>query len=167
MCGGRASLGSLDLMRCPNGAAVIIEFAELRELSGRVTMVDGSFDPLHDGHVAYFRAAAELGRPLLCNVATDDWTRTKHPVLLPRERRVRVIDALRDVAYVHAGEQSTAEVLRELIPAVYAKGVDWRDRGGIPQIEAEICRELNIELCYLDTVLNSSTELLRRYRSGS
>lgn len=146
---------------------MIVDFFQLRALTRQVTMVDGSFDPLHDGHIAYFRAAADLGRPLLCNVATDDWTRSKHPVLLPRERRVRVIDALRDVAYVHAGDNSTAEVLRQLSPAVYAKGSDWRDRGGIPQREADVCRELGIELRYLDTVLNSSTELLRRYRSES
>ncbi len=154
-------------MKCRVGAHVIVDFFQLRALTRQVTMVDGSFDPLHDGHIAYFRAAADLGRPLLCNVATDDWTRSKHPVLLPRERRVRVIDALRDVAYVHAGDKSTAEVLRQLSPAVYAKGSDWRDRGGIPQGEVDVCRELGIELRYLDTVLNSSTELLRRYRSES
>ena len=167
MCGRTASPHSLDLVKCRVGTIVIVDFSELRALSRRVTMVDGSFDPLHDGHVAYFRAAAELGLPLLCNVATDGWTRSKHRVLLPRERRMRVIDALRDVAYVHAGDRSTAEVLRELMPAIYAKGSDWRDRGGIPLIEAVICRDLNIEVRYLDTVLNSSSELLRRYEAES
>jgi len=146
---------------------VIVDFSRLPALARQVTMVDGSFDPLHDGHIAYFRAAADLGHPLLCNVATDDWTLSKHRVLLPRERRVHVIDALRDIAYIHAGEQSTAEVLRQLNPAVYAKGSDWRDRGGVPRLEAEVCRQLDIELRYLDTVLNSSTELLRRYGANS
>lgn len=154
-------------MECRVGTDVIVEFSQLRSLSRQVTMVDGSFDPLHDGHIAYFRAAAALGRPVLCNVATDDWTQSKHRVLLSRDRRMLVIDALKDIAYVHAGSYTTAEVLRELIPATYAKGSDWRDRGGIPVVEAEICRDLEIEVRYLDTVTNSSSELLRKYEDGS
>ncbi len=47
-------------------------------------MVDGGFDPLHGGHIAYFRAARELGRPLLCNLSGDDYVRAKHEPLLPR-----------------------------------------------------------------------------------
>ena len=34
-------------------------------------MVDGGFDPLHEGHIAYFAAAAELGVPVLCNLASE------------------------------------------------------------------------------------------------
>ena len=28
-----------------------------------VTIVTGGFDPLHSGHIAYFKAAKELGNP--------------------------------------------------------------------------------------------------------
>jgi nicotinic acid mononucleotide adenylyltransferase len=46
----------------------MIAFDALKEYRGRVAMVDGAFDPLHRGHIEYFRAAAELGLPLLCNL---------------------------------------------------------------------------------------------------
>ena len=29
-------------------------------------MVDGAFDPLHHGHIEYFRRAKEVGGTLLC-----------------------------------------------------------------------------------------------------
>ena len=64
-------------------------------------MVDGAFDPLHRGHIEYFRAARELGVPLLCNVASDRYVRTKHPPLLPEDQRAAVIDAIRFIDYMH------------------------------------------------------------------
>ena len=39
-------------------------------------MVDGAFDPLHQGHVEYFNRAREIGGALLCNIAPE-----AHPVL--------------------------------------------------------------------------------------
>ena len=56
---------------------MILEFSQLKNYRGRVAMVDGAFDPLHRGHVEYFRAAAEtLDVPLLCNVASDRYVPT-------------------------------------------------------------------------------------------
>lgn len=126
-------------------------------------MVDGAFDPLHDGHIAYFRAASELGAPLLCNISSDDYVQTKHPPLLRDEQRVRVIDAIRYVDYVHLSRTSTAEVLRELIPRAYVKGVDWEKR--LPVEETKLCEALGIEIVYLDTVRDSSSRILDDYEA--
>jgi len=65
---------------------VILAFEQLKDYRTQVAMVDGAFDPLHRGHIEYFRAAAaQLDVPLLCNVASDRYVRTKHPPLLPEE----------------------------------------------------------------------------------
>jgi glycerol-3-phosphate cytidylyltransferase-like family protein len=40
---------------------MIVATEQLGAHRGRVAMVDGGFDPLHGGHVAYFREAARLG----------------------------------------------------------------------------------------------------------
>jgi len=50
---------------------MIVDSRGLSELARKVVMVDGSFDPLHDGHIAYFAEAAALGMPVLCNIAPD------------------------------------------------------------------------------------------------
>ncbi|MFM9085975.1 MAG: adenylyltransferase/cytidyltransferase family protein [Acidimicrobiia bacterium] len=146
---------------------MIVSSAELGSLIGRVTMVDGSFDPLHDGHVAYFRAAREIGHPVLCNVTTDAWTAAKHPVLLPAERRAAVLDAVRWIDYVHVADGPTVEVLGALRPLVYAKGNDWLARGGVPEEEREACARLGIEVRYLDTVRNSSSAVLADFARRS
>lgn len=130
-------------------------------------MVDGSFDPLHDGHIAYFIAAQNLGNPVLCNIASDQWTQTKHAILLEAAQRAAVIDSIRYIDLVHISTATTASVLSELKPAVYAKGSDWRDRGGIPKQEQEICSSHGIKVVYLDTIKNSSSELLQKYSKGT
>lgn len=144
---------------------MIVDSRGLAELARKVVMVDGSFDPLHDGHIAYFEAAAALGVPVLCNIAPDSWTRGKHKVLLPQPVRAVVIDAIRHVSYVHASDLTTNEVLRILKPSMYVKGDDWRERGGIPAAEQATCDENDIEVVYVDTVRNSSSRILRDWTS--
>jgi cytidyltransferase-like protein len=140
---------------------VIVATDGLAGLPAPLTMVDGGFDPLHAGHVAYFRAAAELGDPVLCNVSPDTWVERKHAPLLPQADRAVVIDAIRHVDYVHVSSLPTLEVLQRLRPRRYAKGADWRGR--LPAEELRICAELAIEVIFLETVTNSSTAILQHY----
>jgi cytidyltransferase-like protein len=145
---------------------MILSTADLAQVAGKVVMVDGSFDPLHDGHIEYFRQAAGLGLPVLCNVAPDSWTEKKHPVMLEQAKRAVVLDAIRFISYVVIADLSTAATLEAVQPKIYAKGSDWKARGGIPREEQSICDRLGIEVVYLDTVLNSSTQLVRRLSRG-
>jgi cytidyltransferase-like protein len=142
---------------------VIVETAQLPSLAGQVAMVSGGFDPLHPGHIAYLRAASELGAPVLCNVSPDDWVARKHPPLLTQAERIQVIDAIRFVDYTHAEQTTTANVLRQLRPRYFVKGADWRER--LPEDERALCAEHGIELVFLDTVVDSSSDVLRRYRA--
>ena len=140
---------------------MIVAFEELPQYRGRVAMVDGAFDPLHRGHIEYFRAAAGLGLPLLCNVASDRYVHTKHPPLLPEDQRAAVVDAIRYVSYTHVNRFDTETVLRQLRPRYYVKGRDWEGR--LPPEQVVICRECGIDVVYLDTVLDSSSRLLKTY----
>ena len=142
---------------------MILEFARLKDYRGRVAMVDGAFDPLHRGHVEYFRAAAEkLDVPLLGNVASDRYIRTKNrPPLLPEDQRAAVIDAIRYITYTHINLFDTETILRELRPKYYVKGSDWQGR--LPAEQVTICGEHGVEVVYLDTVFDSSTRILTEY----
>ena len=140
---------------------MIIAFDDLAAHRGSVAMVDGAFDPLHAGHIAYFAEAAELGRPVLCNVAPDKYVEGKHFPFLPQSERARLIDALKPIAYVHANLFDTEAVLRELRPQYYVKGKDWE--GKLPEEQVAICKEAGTEIVYLDTVRDSSTAVLRRF----
>jgi cytidyltransferase-like protein len=140
---------------------VIVSTDQLIKYRQQVAMVDGGFDPLHPGHIDYFRDAAKLDVPLLCNVSPDDWVQRKHAPLLTQAERGRVIDAIRFVDYVHLSRGTTEEVLRVLRPRYYVKGVDWADK--VPRSEVEICTEYEIEIVFLDTVTNSSTGIVERF----
>ena len=128
-----------------------------------VTMVDGCFDPIHQGHVAYFEAAAAFGDDVFCFVAADKYISTKHPVLLPGEDRICVINAFRNVQICNLGNCSTAEALSVVKPKRYVKGADWKIKG-LPQNEIQICNTLGIEIIFVDTTLNSSSRLIERLR---
>jgi len=140
---------------------VIVSFDRLCDYRGAVAMVDGAFDPLHRGHIEYFKAASALGVPLLCNVASDRYVRSKHPVLLPEDQRAAVVDAIRYISYTHVNQFDTETVLRELRPRFYVKGRDWVDR--LPPEQVAICGQYNIEVVYLDTVLDSSSRILEQF----
>jgi len=141
---------------------VIIPTQQLGGLAGTVTMVSGGFDPLHPGHLAYFRSAAALGVPLLVNVSNDEWVGRKHVPLLTQAERIQLIDALAMVEYAHAEQGPTFEVLRALRPRYFAKGADWEGR--LPHEELDACRDGGTEIVFLDTVVDSSTDVLRRFR---
>jgi cytidyltransferase-like protein len=142
---------------------MILTTDQLRDFADQLVMVDGSFDPLHEGHIAYFRDAAEFGLPVLCNVAPDEWTVSKHAVLLSQPQRGIVIDAIRYISYVHLAQTSTCNILELLRPRMYVKGIDWLARGGVPHDEQLLCQNLGIEIKYLDTVSNSSSQILAKW----
>jgi cytidyltransferase-like protein len=143
---------------------VIVTFDDLKTYRGAVAMVDGAFDPLHRGHIDYFRAAAAaVDVPLLCNVASDRYVRSKHPPLLPEDQRAAIVDAVRYIAYTHINEFDTETILRELRPTHYVKGKDWEGR--LPPEQVRICAEHQIRVVYLDTVHDSSTRILEQFLS--
>lgn len=135
---------------------MIVSFEQLADLRGKVAMVDGGFDPLHYGHVLYFRKASEFGLPVLCNVSSDSYVSTKHPVLLPQDVRCQLIDEFKSISYVHASRRSTAEVLEQARPKIYIKGSDWDGR--LPEVETQVCRRNGVEVKFVDTVVDSSSK---------
>ena len=141
---------------------MILEFHQLRDYRQQVAMVDGAFDPLHRGHIEYFRAAAAaVSVPLLCNVASDKYVSTKHPPLLPEDQRAAIVDAIRYISYTHVNSFDTETILLELRPKYYVKGKDWEGR--LPAAQVRICAEQGIGIVYLDTVLDSSTRILEQF----
>ena len=141
---------------------MIVRFEQLNEYRKQVAMVDGAFDPLHRGHIEYFRAAAgQLNVPLLCNVASDRYVRTKHVPLLLEDDRAAIVDAIRFISYTHINPFDTETVLRELQPKYYVKGKDWDGR--LPPDQVRICAQHGIEVVYLDTVIDSSSRILKSY----
>jgi len=60
-----------------------------------IVLVTGGFDPLHSGHIEYFKAAKELGDELHVGVNSDEWLeRKKGRAFMPLQERAKIIEAL-------------------------------------------------------------------------
>jgi cytidyltransferase-like protein len=58
----------------------------------KIVLVTGGFDPLHSGHLAYFKAAKELGDKLIVGINSDAWlTRKKGQPFMSIEERREII----------------------------------------------------------------------------
>ena len=61
----------------------------------RIVLVTGGFDPLHSGHIEYFKAAKLLGDELVVGINSDDWlARKKGRPFMPMKERIAIIEAL-------------------------------------------------------------------------
>ena len=61
----------------------------------KTVLVTGGFDPLHSGHIEYFKEAKKLGDKLIVGVNSDDWlTRKKGRPFMPFKERCAIIKGL-------------------------------------------------------------------------
>jgi D-beta-D-heptose 7-phosphate kinase/D-beta-D-heptose 1-phosphate adenosyltransferase len=101
-----------------------------RAAGHRVVFTNGVFDLLHRGHVEYLAEARALGDRLVVGVNSDASVRrldkgAERP-LVPEADRAAVVAALACVDLVVVFDDETPErVIREVRPAVLAKGGDW------------------------------------------
>ena len=61
----------------------------------KIVVVSGGFDPLHSGHIAYFKSAREYGDKLIVALNSDDWLiNKKKKFFLPFEERKIILENL-------------------------------------------------------------------------
>ncbi|NQW03906.1 MAG: D-glycero-beta-D-manno-heptose 1-phosphate adenylyltransferase [Acidobacteria bacterium] len=101
----------------------------LRRDQKRVVFTNGVFDLLHPGHVRYLQAARAEGDALIVAINSDrSVSAIKGPTrpLTPETERAEILDALRCVdAVVVFDEDTPAEIITAIQPAVLVKGADW------------------------------------------
>ena len=61
----------------------------------KIVVVSGGFDPLHSGHIAYFKSAREYGDKLIVALNSDNWLiNKKKKFFLPFEERKIILENL-------------------------------------------------------------------------
>jgi D-beta-D-heptose 7-phosphate kinase/D-beta-D-heptose 1-phosphate adenosyltransferase len=97
---------------------------------GAVVFTNGCFELLHAGHVAYLQEARALGDALVVGVNSDASARRLEKghgrPFVPEAERALLVAALEAVDAVCVFDEDTpAELIRELLPAVLVKGADY------------------------------------------
>jgi len=110
----------------------------------KVVIVTGGFDPLHSGHIEYFKAARELGDHLVVGVNSDSWlTRKKGKAFMPFEERCAIIkelDCVNEVIGFNDDDDTACAAIFQVLSTVgsqtkviFANGGD-RTKDNIPEM---------------------------------
>jgi rfaE bifunctional protein nucleotidyltransferase chain/domain len=147
--------------------AIPPRISEIREAGGRVVFTNGCFDLLHPGHVSYLREARSLGDALVVGLNSDaSVRRLKGPPrpIVPEKDRATMLAALESVdAVILFGEDTPVRLLRDLKPAVYVKGGDYRIED-LP--EAKVAADIETEIRIIPFEPGYSTSaLIERIKS--
>ncbi|MDA8857434.1 adenylyltransferase/cytidyltransferase family protein [Gammaproteobacteria bacterium] len=138
----------------------------------KIIIVSGGFDPIHSGHIAYFKEARELGDKLVVALNSDDWlVNKKGKYFMPFIERKAIIENLQSVDSVidfdddDIGSATNALIkVKDMYPndkIAFANGGD-RNQGNIPEMSLD-----GIEFLFSvggDDKKNSSSWILKKWQ---
>lgn len=120
----------------------------------KIVLVTGGFDPLHSGHLSYFKNARSLGDMLIVGLNSDEWLeRKKGRAFMPWNERLCVINNLSmvDEVYTFDDEDGSAKHFIQQVRAhypeariIFANGGD-RNKDNIPEMDVQ---DNNIEFVF-------------------
>ncbi|MDA8981744.1 adenylyltransferase/cytidyltransferase family protein [Gammaproteobacteria bacterium] len=138
----------------------------------KIIIVSGGFDPIHSGHIAYFKSARSLGDKLVVALNSDQWLiNKKGKFFMPFNERKAIIENFADVDIVinfeddDLGSATNALIkVKEMFPEediAFANGGD-RNKGNIPEMSVE-----GVEFIFSvggDDKKNSSSWILKKWQ---
>jgi len=138
----------------------------------KIIIVSGGFDPIHSGHIAYFKAARKLGDKLVVALNSDAWLiNKKGRFFMPFKERKTIVENLSSVDSVidfqddDIGSAINALVkIKEIYPddeIAFANGGD-RNKENIPEMSVS-----GIEFLFSvggDDKKNSSSWILKKWQ---
>jgi len=140
----------------------------------KIVLVTGGFDPIHSGHISYFKAAKTLGDELIVGLNSDEWLeRKKGRAFMPWNERLCVINNLSVVDEVYTFDDSDGSAknfirqIRAHYPdaeLIFANGGD-RTAKNIPEMDID---DSNIKFIFGvggEDKKNSSSWILEEWKA--
>jgi cytidyltransferase-like protein len=141
----------------------------------KIVVVTGGFDPLHSGHIEYFKAARELGDKLIVGLNSDEWlARKKGQPFMPWQERASIVSELKVVDRVinfDDSDNSANDAIRKVRAIapndniIFANGGD-RSKANIPEMSM-LNEMLMLEFAFGvggENKMNSSSWILREWK---
>jgi len=138
----------------------------------RIVLVTGGFDPLHSGHIAYFKAAKQLGDILVVGLNSDAWlVRKKGRAFMPFQERMNIVKNIQGVDFIlefnddDNSAKSAIKLAKQSWPndqIVFANGGD-RTKENIPEMVYE-----DVEFVFGvggENKMNSSSWILQEWKA--
>ncbi len=111
----------------------------------KIVLVSGGFDPLHSGHIEYFKSAKQLGDELCVAINSDDWLiRKKGQAFMNFRERANIIENLSMVDHVisfdDADDTACGAIYKTMATIgngkqiIFANGGD-RKEGNVPEYD--------------------------------
>ena len=138
----------------------------------KVIVVSGGFDPIHSGHIAYFKSAKDLGEKLVVALNSDEWLiNKKQKFFMPFNERKSIVENISYVDLVidfeddELGSAINALIkVKEMFPEdeiIFANGGD-RNKDNIPEMSVD---NINFEFSIGgDDKKNSSSWILKNWK---
>jgi cytidyltransferase-like protein len=140
----------------------------------KIVLITGGFDPLHSGHIAYFKAAKTLGDILIVGLNSDDWlVRKKGAAFMPWNERLCIINNLSmvDEVFTFDDDDGSAKHFIQQARAhypdaelIFANGGD-RTKDNIPEMDVVDC---NLSFAFGvggENKMNSSSWILQEWKA--
>ena len=140
----------------------------------KIILCTGGYDPLHSGHIAYFKAARSLGDMLIVGLNSDEWLeRKKGRAFMPWNERLCVVNNLSMVDEVYTfddGDGSARAFIRQVrahypdAELIFANGGD-RTADNIPEMDIQ---DDNLEFVFGvggEDKKNSSSWILEEWKA--
>jgi D-beta-D-heptose 7-phosphate kinase/D-beta-D-heptose 1-phosphate adenosyltransferase len=112
--------------------------------------VSGGFDPVHIGHIRYFKAAKKLGDKLVLILNSDRFLKNKKGyIFMPFKERKEILENIKYIDKIIPcidKDQTVCKTLRKLKPDIFANGGDRNAKNVIS--EKKICKEVGIKMVF-------------------
>lgn len=140
----------------------------------KIVLVTGGFDPIHSGHIEYFKAAKKLGDLLVVGVNSDAWLARKKGVpFMPANERYCIVENLGMVdrtMFFNDKDGSAKQAIKDvraLYPndqIIFANGGD-RTKENIPEMDI---KDDNLVFAFGvggENKMNSSSWILQEWKA--
>lgn len=146
-----------------------------------ISVVSGGFDPIHSGHIEYFKDAKSLASKLIVGVNSDRWlTRKKGKFFMPFSERKIVVENIRyvnEAIEFYDEDDSAADLIHQVVKRyndpdtkiLFCNGGDRNNDTPQSRLEHEAAQRYNNVLFVYGvggtTKLNSSSSILKRWEN--